>query len=452
MAPNTMSTPDEEARIVHRSFSDDAADLAASMPPSTRVRSLTPPPHQSAKTMWYRLGLSGFARRTVGMALLLLTVFLWTLSNFMASYIFSDRTYNKPFFLVYVNSSAFAIALLPTFVKYLLQNGAGGLKQDVLRMLREHRDERKGSPGRHGHSASARDAADSERLLVNDEETMDESQRADNEKLNFRETLMLSLEFTVLWVLANYFAAACLEHTSVSSVTILTSTSSMWTLLFGALSGVESFSVRKLMGVLASLTGIILISMVDLSGDSDENRGSFPHKSTTQIAIGDTMAFVSAIIYGIYVTVMKKRVGNEDRVDMRMFFGLVGTCTLVLLWPVFLILHFTGVETFELPPTSRIWIIIIANSLASFVSDISWAFAMLLTTPLVVTVGLSLTIPLSLVGEIIQYGQYSSIMYWIGALVVFVSFAFINHETKEEDGKGHGVEGVEDRAVTERLD
>jgi solute carrier family 35 protein F5 len=107
--------------------------------------------------------------------------------------------------------------------------------------------------------------------------------------------------------------------------------------------------MKKLMGVLASLMGIILISMVDLSGESDENRGTFPHKSTAQIAIGDTMAFVSAIIYGIYVTVMKKRVGNEDRVDMRLFFGLVGTFTLVLLWPVFIILHVTGVETVRTP-------------------------------------------------------------------------------------------------------
>lgn len=58
---------------------------------------------------------------------------------------------------------------------------------------------------------------------------------------------------------------------------------------------------------------------------------------------------------------------------------------------------------------------------------------MLLTTPLVVTVGLSLTIPLSLVGEMIQYGQYSSFIYWIGAAVVFVSFLFVNHESQEPD-------------------
>jgi len=62
----------------------------------------------------------------------------------------------------------------------------------------------------------------------------------------------------------------------------------------------------------------------------------------------------------------------------------------------------------------------------------SWAYAMLLTTPLVVTVGLSLTIPLSLIGEMIQYAQYSSWVYWVGAGIVFMSFLFINHESHEE--------------------
>lgn len=64
----------------------------------------------------------------------------------------------------------------------------------------------------------------------------------------------------------------------------------------------------------------------------------------------------------------------------------------------------------------------------------SWAYAMLLTTPLVVTVGLSLTIPLSLIGEMIQYAQYSSWVYWVGATVVFVSFVFVNNESHEEGG------------------
>lgn len=86
------------------------------------------------------------------------------------------------------------------------------------------------------------------------------------------------------------------------------------------------------------------------------------------------------------------------------------------------------------------WVIIIANSLSSFVSDISWAYAMLLTTPLVVTVGLSLTIPLSLIGEMIQYSQYSSWVYWLGAAVVFVSFVFVNQESREDESSSDGSE------------
>lgn len=60
---------------------------------------------------------------------------------------------------------------------------------------------------------------------------------------------------------------------------------------------------------------------------------------------------------------------------------------------------------------------------------------MLLTSPLVVTVGLSLTIPLSLIGEMIQYSQYSSWIYWVGAAIVLVSFLFINQESTEVDEK-----------------
>ncbi|KJZ74463.1 hypothetical protein HIM_06059 [Hirsutella minnesotensis 3608] len=385
-----------------------------------------------------RMGLGGVARRTLGIALLLVTVFLWTTSNFLASFIFSDHTYDKPFFLVYVNSSIFAISVIPMFIQYMLRNGLRGLRHDLERMWHEQRQARSAA-GMRTRAGDTGDTAD-ERLLVNDEGAVGDMLAADD-RLGFRETALLSLEFSPLWFSANYFASACLEYTSVASVTILTSTSSMWTLVFCAVYRVESFSIRKLAGVMASLVGVALISSVDLSGQSDENRGSFPHKTPAQVAIGDSMALFSAVVYGLYVTVMKRRVGNEDKVDMRLFFGLVGLFNLVMLWPLFFILHWTNIEPFEMPPSGKVWAVIAANSLSSFVSDLSWAFAMLLTTPLVVTVGLSLTIPLSLIGEMIQYGQYSSFMYWIGAAVVFISFLFINNESQEEGGTAAGEGG-----------
>jgi solute carrier family 35 protein F5 len=60
---------------------------------------------------------------------------------------------------------------------------------------------------------------------------------------------------------------------------------------------------------------------------------------------------------------------------------------------------------------------------------------MLLTTPLVVTVGLSLTIPLSLVGQIFLQGVTSSALYWVGAAIVFLSFLVVNHESQQNAEK-----------------
>ena len=136
---------------------------------------------------------------------------------------------------------------------------------------------------------------------------------------------------------------------------------------FGTLLNVEKFSIRKLIGVLASLAGIILISSIDVSADQDKNRGSFPHKSHKQIAIGDILAFASAVMYGIYTTVMKKKIGDESRADMFMFFGFVGLFNIITLLPGFFVLHFTGIETFALPPTRRILVIVMVSYGSSLV-------------------------------------------------------------------------------------
>ena len=232
---------------------------------------------------------------------------------------------------------------------------------------------------------SAQDLASSHSLLMEDgppnfqsrdEGGDDDDRRRPGRKegqLSFRETVKLSLEFCALWFAANYFAAACLEYTTVASATILSSTSSIWTLLLGSLMGVEKFSIRKLIGVLSSLAGIVLISSVDLSGSTDENRGSFPHKTTKELAIGDAMAFFGAIIYGFYTVIMKKRIGDESRVDVLLFFGLVGLCNVLFLWPGFPILHFTRVEPFEMPPSRRVWLVIIVRTLHLF-SLLSFSF------------------------------------------------------------------------------
>lgn len=180
-------------------------------------------------------------------------------------------------------------------------------------------------------------------------------------ELTTRETLRLALEFCLLWFFANVTLSIGLEYTSVGSSTVLTATSSMWTLLFGAIFKVERFTLVKLFGVMISLAGIVLISMIDLSGDTDKNRGSFPHKAQAQIAVGDVLSLLSAILYATYTIFIKKRVGDENKIDMLLFFGFVGLINTLILWPGIIFLHLVGLEPFELPPNSYITSVIVVS-------------------------------------------------------------------------------------------
>ncbi|KAK4946713.1 hypothetical protein LTR10_014215 [Elasticomyces elasticus] len=395
---------------------------------------------------------AGLARHTLGLILLLCVVFLWTMSNFLGSSLFADRTYAKPFFLTYLNTSMFMLAMIPTLfrIAYRRQRKHGDL---YIRLRSAFTRRRRSFRHLRQHDTIDPEDSDSAAFIgrAKSPSQTDVNIDGQDKHLGIAPTARLSFTFCFLWFAANYFAMSCLQHTTVASATILTSTSSFWTLLIGALTHTEKFTWRKLCGVLGSLVGIILISQVDLSPNPESKAGrvlhmfkrsvsvraedTFPDKSSSEIAFGDALALLSAIIYGVYTVTLKNTTVKAlpRSLNMPLFFGLVGLFNLILLSPLLPVLHYTGIERFRLPPSRRIWTILLVNSVSSLLSDICWAYAMVLTSPLVVTVGLSLTIPLSLVGEMVLQGHYEGWVYWLGAAVVVGSFLFVDHEEREEE-------------------
>ena len=439
--------------------------------------------------------IGGVARHTFGLILLLMVVFLWTLSNFLGSTIFADNSFAKPFFVTYLNTAFFILPAAPTLLRHLYERlRAGDLKETLLDSVRELVPFRRKSSSDEGEAFLKPDSTDDDDVegdgLVR---TDSNASRKASSTLGLLETAKLSLSFCILWFCANYFAMACLQHTTVASATIITSTSSVWTLLIGAVTGVEKFTYRKLLGVVAAIAGVILISRLDYATNPDEvtsetatattqrrdNESTFPEKSGSEIALGDGMAFLSAVIYGIYTIVLKIKVSSpppppsppstatstaspakppppppsssSTNVNMPLFFSLVGLFNLIFLWPLFPILSWTNIEPFALPPTRRIWAIVLINSLSSLLSDIAWAYAMILTSPLVVTVGLSLTIPLSLVGELVIQGVVKGWGYWLGAAIVVAGFGVVEGEGKKEEVDIEvEVEGEEEAGILTR--
>ncbi len=426
-----------------------SAQLAVEEP----ERVLSRPPSMTTK-------VGGMARHTLGLLLLLAVVFLWTASNFLGSSIFADNTYAKPFFLTYLNTTCFMLAAVPGLIRSAHQKRSEGKLYSSIRKvvskpwhsLKELWTDAADDDGeaffKPNEDLPAIQRRPSTRRLLTTESVRSRRMRT---HLGFKSTARLSFTFCILWFSANYFAMACLQYTTVASTTILTSTSSIWTLLIGAFTGMEKFTWRKLLGVLASLAGIATISSKDLTATGPGLHGNipgqhdrrvpstFPNKRPADLALGDALALLSAVIYGAYTITLKRTTIKAAplQLNMPLFFGLVGFFNAIFLFPLFPILSWTGLEHFHLPPSRRIWTILACNAVSSLLSDICWAYAMVLTSPLIVTVGLSLTIPLSLVGEMVIQGRFEGLVYWIGAVIVVSSFVFVDQEEIKDESTSH---------------
>ncbi|CAI4049268.1 hypothetical protein SUVZ_13G1190 [Saccharomyces uvarum] len=368
-------------------------------------------------------------RWTLGLLMLGLVIVLWVLSSFLISLIFEDDSYRKPFFITYINTAAFIFYLFPT-AKAIMGNYTATGHANVHRELIMEEE------GTGGDASRIVDA--NSPLLTNLEAGTQGTQKP---RLTLYETIKLSAEFCILWFTANLVTNASLAFTSVASQTILSTTSSFFTLFIGALCHVESLSRSKILGSFISFIGIIMVTrtdsrqryktgIADISGDNNDISGD--DNDTVQLLLGNLLALAGAVLYGVYSTLLKREVGDETRVNMKIFFGFVGLFNLLFLWPSLIVLNFFGWEPFELPKDPKVIIIILLNCLITFVSDFCWAKAMLLTSPLTVTVGLSITIPLAMFGDVLFKHKTMPVLYLFGAALILGSFFIINKSSEEE--------------------
>lgn len=248
--------------------------------------------------------------------------------------------------------------------------------------------------------------------------------------LTFRETAVLAAQFTLVWFAANWSLNAGLGMTSVASGTTLSSASGFFTLALGSLTGVEQFTRTKFLAVVISFVGVVLVTHAD-SSNADQGPGdSLPSNAR----LGDFLSLLSAFFYAVYVTLLKLRIKSEDRVSMPLFFGFVGAFNILCMWPVGVGLDLTGVEPFQWPVDRRTWIGVGVNMLITFVSDFSYLLSMLKTAPLIATVGLSLTIPLAVLIDLLRGTHSGGWMANVGSAAVLFSFVAVGlDDNKYED-------------------
>ncbi|KAJ7293692.1 hypothetical protein C8J57DRAFT_1269684 [Mycena rebaudengoi] len=336
-----------------------------------------------AKSVEPGRALSATRDYALGIGLLLIVVILWTSSNFITQGMYQGG-FEKPFLVTYLNTSAFALYLVPFLVRRWWRRRRGWEDGGGVNEVRRGR----------AHYQPL--ASDSQAEIIPQIEdppiVFGLPEEEDLPPLTTQETARLAFTFCFFWFIANWTVNAALDYTSVASATILSSMSGFFTLGIGRLFRVEMLTIAKIGAVLTSFGGVILVSLSDsIVPQQPGGQASRPLANKTELAsrpiLGDSLALVSALFYALYVILLKVRIRSESRVDMQLFFGFVGLFNILSCWPIGVFLHLLGIETFELPKRSAVSALAI-NMAITLTSDYLYVLAMLKTTPLVVTVGL----------------------------------------------------------------
>lgn len=325
----------------------------------------------------------------IGIILICIAVITWLIGLELVNSVLKDDTYQKPFLFTYIIGSCFIFNLVP----------------DILSLFKRS----------------------------SESETSDDEKSIEYLPLTGYEVGVLSVQAATIYFIYNVVVMTCLKYTSASNQTVLASTTSIFTLVMGSILGIDSFSKVKVMCIFASFAGVVLVNISERqTGGSDDNK--FVPKNPR---LGNVLAIVGAFMYACYLIIMKLKIGTGNRTtNERRLFGFIGLATIVLGAPVVYLAHIFDIETFDFPPpNNQILYAIVINGVFSYISDYTTALASLLTSPLITSLSLNSSIPITIfIDFIVLHASGSSpsgskstkLMYGAGILSILISVILIN--------------------------
>mmetsp|Transcript_9664 Transcript_9664/g.10928 ORF Transcript_9664/g.10928 Transcript_9664/m.10928 type:complete len:172 (+) Transcript_9664:555-1070(+) len=147
------------------------------------------------------------------------------------------------------------------------------------------------------------------------------------------------------------------------------------------------------------------------------------------------------MLLGLYSVLLAKFIYEsiEDKISFFNVLAFIGIFNLITFWPLLIIFHMTGIETFELPKGVAIGYMTINIVFGTLLFDYCWGRATLLIGPLLANTSVILVVPISMLIDSFFIKTGFTWMYYVGTALILVGFfiiAFKNYlnsrKSKEE--------------------
>lgn len=313
-------------------------------------------------------------RRAMGFLMLGGTMILWVASSVTIQMVFEGVHFEKPVFVTLFNSASSVSLLLPRLAR------------------------RCGSGARSGSE------------IVNEMKEKDM-----RHKTTVLGVLRLSGTVGLLWLCAQWIFNLSLLYTSVATNTVLSSTASVFTFFFSLLICRDPFRWCSFSAALFSFAGCMMVSL--------QSPRNTTESAVTNSVFGDCLTLISAAMFALVSVMLRKLAPREF--DLSFFMGMNGLLAIGLSPGVLYAANRYGLEQYRTPTGNALLALTVNAVLGSTCANYLYTSALLMLSPLVTTVCMSLSIPISaLTDEIVMRQHRFSVGWLVGASLVASGVVF----------------------------
>ena len=239
------------------------------------------------------------------------------------------------------------------------------------------------------------------------------------------------------WLFGQLIYLVSLMYTSMPTNTAISATATAFAFLFSMPIFRYDFRILSALGVSVSIAGIILTAFFTAESAAEDAGGSPVVNETVG---GILLCLSGAVNSGVFTCLFKLWVKDDS--NSGIVFGSFGIVGILVGIPVMAIAHVSGLQNFQVPEWDAALLIVCNGIICSVICNFFFSKTFIYLTPVIVQVGLTMTIPVSFVitAFVLHSHSYPTPaivgVALISAAVVLVSYDQAAYEKVIEKQKG----------------